>query len=62
MKEKNIEKPKLNRILKGSRVAEIDSRAISEGIDPLELMNNAGEGIFRKIFQDYLGGHTHNKP
>ncbi len=62
MKEKNIDKPKLNRILKGSRVAEIDSRAISEGIDPLELMNNAGEGIFRKIFQDYKDSGLKRSP
>ena len=62
MKEKTTEKPKLNRILKGSRVAEIDSRAINDGIDSLELMKNAGEGIFRKIFQDYKDSGLKRSP
>jgi len=62
LKEKTAEKPKLNRILKGSRVAEIDSRAISDGIDPLELMKNAGEGISRKIFQDYKDAGLKRSP
>lgn len=44
---------KLNRILKGSRVADIDSRAISDGIDSRWLMKNAGEGISREIIKDY---------
>jgi ADP-dependent NAD(P)H-hydrate dehydratase / NAD(P)H-hydrate epimerase len=62
LKEKTTEKPKLNRILKGSRVAEIDSMAISDGIDSLELMNNAGEGISRKIFQDYKDSGLKRSP
>ena len=62
MKEKTTEKPKLNRILKGSRVAEIDSRAISDGIDSLELMKNAGEGISRKILQDYKDSGLKRSP
>lgn len=62
MKEKTTEKPKLNRILKGSRVAEIDNRAISDGIDPLVLMKNAGEGISRKIFQDYKDSGLKRSP
>ncbi len=44
---------KLNRILKGSRVAEIDSKAISEGIDSKRLMKNAGEGISKEIIGDF---------
>ncbi len=62
MKEKTTEKLKLNRILKGSRVAEIDSRAISDGIDSLELMKSAGEGISRKIFQDYKDSGAKRSP
>ena len=62
MKEKTTEKPKLNRILKGSRVAEIDRRAINDGIDPLELMKNAGEGISRKIFRDYKDSGLKRSP
>ena len=53
---------KLNRILKGSRVAEIDSRAISDGIDSLELMKNAGEGIARKILQDFKDSGLKRSP
>jgi len=62
LKKKLKEKPKLNRILKGSRVAEIDSMAISDGIDSLELMKNAGEGISRKIFQDYKDSGLKRSP
>jgi len=62
LKEKTTEKPKLNRILKGSRVAGIDSSAISDGIDSLELMKNAGEGISRKIFQDYKDSGLKRSP
>jgi len=62
LKEKTTEKPKLNRILKGNRVAEIDRRAINDGIDPLELMKNAGEGISRKIFRDYKDSGLKRSP
>jgi ADP-dependent NAD(P)H-hydrate dehydratase / NAD(P)H-hydrate epimerase len=62
LKEKTVEKPKLNRILKGSRVAEIDRRAINDGIDPLELMKSAGEGISRKIFRDYKDSGLKRSP
>ncbi len=44
---------KLNRILKGSRVAEIDSKAINEGIDSKWLMKNAGEGVSKEIIGDF---------
>jgi len=62
LKEKTTEKLKLRRVLKGSRVAEIDSRAISDGINPLELMKNAGEGISRKIIQDYKDSGLKRSP
>jgi NAD(P)H-hydrate epimerase len=62
LQEKTTEKPKLNRILKGSRVAGIDSMAISDGIDSLDLMKNAGEGISRKIFQDYKDSGLKRSP
>ena len=44
---------KLNRILKGSRIAEVDARAISKGIDSKWLMKNAGSGISKKIISDF---------
>ncbi|MCJ7665291.1 MAG: NAD(P)H-hydrate epimerase, partial [Actinobacteria bacterium] len=44
---------KLNRILKGSRVADIDSRAIGDGIDSRWLMKNAGVAVSREIIKDY---------
>ena len=44
---------KLNRILKGSRTAEIDSKAISGGIDSKSLMKNAGSGISKGITGDF---------
>jgi hydroxyethylthiazole kinase-like uncharacterized protein yjeF len=44
---------KLSRILKGSRIAEIDARAIGEGIDSKWLMKNAGSGISKKIISDF---------
>jgi len=44
---------KLNRILKGSRIAEIDSKAISGGIDSKSLMKNAGSGISKEITGDF---------
>jgi len=62
LKEKTTEKPKLKRVLKGTRVAGIDSRAISDGIDSLELMKNAGKGISRKIFQDYKDSGLKRSP
>ncbi|GAI31027.1 unnamed protein product, partial [marine sediment metagenome] len=44
---------KLKRILKGSRIAEIDSKAISGGIDSKLLMKNAGSGISKEIISDF---------
>jgi NAD(P)H-hydrate epimerase len=43
----------LIRILKGSRVAEIDEKCISDGIDPKWLMGNAGSGIAKIIISDF---------
>ena len=40
-------------ILKGSRIAEIDSRCISDGVDSKWLMKNAGNSISRLIIKDY---------
>ena len=47
------ETQKLNRILMGERVAEIDSRAIAGGIDSKKLMKNAGVGAAMEIISDY---------
>ncbi len=44
---------KLKRVLKGSRVAEIDREAISNGVDSKLLMKNAGEGIAKEIISDF---------
>ena len=44
---------RLNRVLKGSRVAEIDREAIDDGIDSKLLMKNAGEGISKEIISDF---------
>lgn len=57
-----INRTKLNRILKGSRVAEIDRRAIGDGIDPLWLMKNAGVAISRKIIKDYKDSGLNRSP
>ena len=43
----------LNRVLMGKRVAEIDRRAIDDGIDSKELMKNAGIGLAREIVSDF---------
>jgi len=43
----------LNRVLKGSRVAEIDREAIGSGIDSKMLMKNAGEGTSKDIISDF---------
>jgi NAD(P)H-hydrate epimerase len=43
----------LNRVLKGSRVAEIDREAMDDGIDSKLLMKNAGDGISKEIISDY---------
>lgn len=48
---------RLNRILKGTRVAEIDKEAIGDGIDSKLLMKNAGEGISKEIISDFEGGN-----
>ena len=44
---------KLRRILKGSRIAEIDSKAIADGIDSKWLMENAGNEISKIIIRDF---------
>ena len=44
---------KLTRILKGSRIAEIDARAINSGIDSKCLMKNAGNGVSKVIITDF---------
>jgi len=44
---------KLRRILKGSRIAEIDSNAIRGGIDSKLLMKNAGSGVSKEIISDF---------
>jgi NAD(P)H-hydrate epimerase len=46
-------KMKLNRILKGSRIAEIDAKAINSGIDSKWLMKNAGNGVSKIIITDF---------
>lgn len=40
-------------ILKGSRIAEIDSRCINEGVDSKWLMKNAGNSVSRLIIRDF---------
>ncbi|MBN1384006.1 MAG: hypothetical protein JW983_03885, partial [Elusimicrobia bacterium] len=48
-------KMRLTRILKGSRIAEIDTKAITGGIDSKWLMKNAGSGIAKVIITDFEG-------
>ncbi len=43
----------LNRILKGSKIAEIDSRCIAEGIESKWLMKNAGSRVAEVIKKDF---------
>jgi ADP-dependent NAD(P)H-hydrate dehydratase / NAD(P)H-hydrate epimerase len=43
----------LNIILNGSRVAQIDARCISDGIDSKKLMHNAGSSIADVIIKDF---------
>jgi len=45
-------KEKMERILKGSRIAEIDAKCISEGINSKMLMQNAGSSVARVISSD----------
>jgi NAD(P)H-hydrate epimerase len=40
-------------ILKGSRIAEIDTRCISDGVDSRWLMKNAGNSVSRLIIKDF---------
>jgi len=44
---------RLTRILQGSRIAEIDTKAIAGGIDSKLLMKNAGNGVSKKIISDF---------
>jgi len=41
------------RILKGSRVAEIDSACINDGIDSKYLMRNAGRSVAKAVLDDF---------
>ncbi len=50
----------MERILKGSRIAEIDEKCISEGIDSRMLMKNAGSSVARAIKSD-LGNRRNLK-
>jgi len=43
----------LNRILKGSKITEIDSRCIAEGIESKWLMKNAGSRVAEVIKKDF---------
>lgn len=43
----------LNRVLRGSRIAEIDRDAIDSGIDSKILMKNAGDGTSKEIISDF---------
>jgi NAD(P)H-hydrate epimerase len=43
----------LNRVLRGSRIAEIDREAIDSGIDSKILMKNAGDGTSKEIISDF---------
>ena len=44
---------RLIRILQGSRITEIDTKAIAGGIDSKLLMKNAGNGVSKKIISDF---------
>src|SRR4030043_230467 len=44
---------RLTRILQGSRITEIDTKAIAGGIDSKLLMKNAGNGVSKKIISDF---------
>jgi len=44
---------KLIKILEGSKIAEIDAMAISDGIDPKWLMGNAGRSVSREVISDF---------
>jgi len=44
-----------DRILKGSRVAEVDRKCINDGIDSKHLMNNAGSSVAKIIIEDFKG-------
>jgi len=47
------ETEELARILKGSRIAEIDRKAMEEGIDSKLLMKNAGSSVSREVLNDF---------
>jgi len=52
----------LNRILMGSRVAQIDKMAIESGIDSKWLMKNAGTGMAREIISHYKDSKPKRAP
>lgn len=43
----------MHRVLKGSRIAEIDARCISDGIDSKGLMQNAGSSVAKAVKADF---------
>ncbi len=43
----------LTKVLKGSRIAEIDKKAIKDGIDSKLLMKNAGSGVSKEVLSDF---------
>ncbi len=53
-------KGNMERILKGSRIAEIDARCISDGIDSKMLMQNAGSSVAKAVKSD-LGNKKNAK-
>jgi|GEM_PF-77677 len=59
---KRVKSGDLNRVLMGSRVAEIDKKAIESGIDSKGLMRNAGMGTAREIISDYKDGGPRRAP
>ncbi|MDZ7837126.1 MAG: hypothetical protein U5N58_03780 [Actinomycetota bacterium] len=45
----------MNRVLKGSRIAEIDSRCIQDGFDSKQLMQNAGSSVAKAVKAELKG-------
>ncbi|MCG9478969.1 MAG: NAD(P)H-hydrate dehydratase [Actinomycetia bacterium] len=45
----------MNRVLKGSRIAEIDSRCIQDGVDSRRLMQNAGSSVAKAVKAELKG-------
>ncbi len=49
-------------ILKGSRVEQIDAKCIADGIDPKQLMGNAGSRVAETIIEDFKNRFLSNDP